>query len=222
MGSMFAAVIFLGVNNASSVQPVVDIERTTFYRERAAGMFSALPYALAQVLVELPYILIQSIIYGVIVYSTLDFQWTAVKFTWFLFFMFFTFLYYTYYGMMAVALTPSAPFAAVVSSAFYGVWMLFSGFLIPKNSIPIWWRWYYWACPVSWTLNGLVTSQFGDISTNILTYNGHQLPLKDFLKASLGFEHDKLALVACVIVSFPVLFAIVFMFSIHTLNFQNR
>ncbi|KAK9170623.1 hypothetical protein Syun_002763 [Stephania yunnanensis] len=222
MGSMFAAVIFLGVNNASSVQPVVDIERTVFYRERAAGMFSALPYALAQVLVELPYILVQSIIYGVIVYSTLDFQWTAAKFTWFLFFMFFTFLYYTYYGMMAVALTPNASFAAVISSAFYGIWMLFSGFLIPKNSIPIWWRWYYWACPVSWTLNGLATSQFGDISTNILTYNGQQLPLKDFLKASLGFEHDKLALVACVIVCFPVLFAIVFMFSVRTLNFQNR
>lgn len=49
MGSMFSAVLFLGVNNAASVQPVVDIERSVFYRERAAGMFSAIPYALAQV-----------------------------------------------------------------------------------------------------------------------------------------------------------------------------
>lgn len=49
MGSMYAAVMFLGVQNASSVQPVVDVERTVFYRERAAGMYSALPYAFAQV-----------------------------------------------------------------------------------------------------------------------------------------------------------------------------
>lgn len=49
MGSMYAAVIFLGIQNASAVQPVVDIERTVFYRERAAGMYSALPYAFAQV-----------------------------------------------------------------------------------------------------------------------------------------------------------------------------
>lgn len=49
MGSLFAAVLFIGVNNASSVQPVVDVERTVFYREKAAGMYSALPYALAQV-----------------------------------------------------------------------------------------------------------------------------------------------------------------------------
>lgn len=49
MGSMYAAVMFLGVQNASSVQPVVAIERTVFYREKAAGMYSELPYAFAQV-----------------------------------------------------------------------------------------------------------------------------------------------------------------------------
>ena len=51
MGSMYAAVLFLGVQNAGSVQPVVDIERTVFYRERAAGMYSALPYAFGQVII---------------------------------------------------------------------------------------------------------------------------------------------------------------------------
>ena len=49
MGSMYAAVLFLGVQNASTVQPVVAVERVVFYRERAAGMYSALPYAFAQV-----------------------------------------------------------------------------------------------------------------------------------------------------------------------------
>lgn len=49
MGALYAAVLFLGVNNASSVQPIVSIERTVFYREKAAGMYSPLAYALAQV-----------------------------------------------------------------------------------------------------------------------------------------------------------------------------
>lgn len=49
MGSMYAAVLFLGVQNSSAVQPVVAVERTVFYRERAAGMYSALPYAFGQV-----------------------------------------------------------------------------------------------------------------------------------------------------------------------------
>jgi len=53
MGSMYTAVFFIGVQNSASVQPVVAVERTVFYRERAAGMYSALPYALAQVIKSL-------------------------------------------------------------------------------------------------------------------------------------------------------------------------
>jgi hypothetical protein len=49
MGATYSAVLFLGASNASSVQSVVSIERTVFYRERAAGMYSELPYAFAQV-----------------------------------------------------------------------------------------------------------------------------------------------------------------------------
>ena len=45
---MCAAILFVGIRNANSVQPVVAVERTVFYRERAAGMYSALPYAIAQ------------------------------------------------------------------------------------------------------------------------------------------------------------------------------
>ena len=50
LGSMYAAVQFLGVSNSISVQPVVAVERTVFYRERAAGMYSPFPYAFGQVL----------------------------------------------------------------------------------------------------------------------------------------------------------------------------
>ena len=49
MGALYSACIFLGINNASSVQPIVSIERTVFYRERAAGMYAPFAYAAAQV-----------------------------------------------------------------------------------------------------------------------------------------------------------------------------
>lgn len=50
LGATYSAVLFLGASNASSVQTVVAIERTVFYRERAAGMYSELPYAFSQVI----------------------------------------------------------------------------------------------------------------------------------------------------------------------------
>ncbi|WCJ20352.1 ABC transporter G family member 39 [Euphorbia peplus] len=188
MGSIYSAVIFLGVQNASSVQPVVAIERTVFYRERAAGMYSALPYAVAQVVIELPYIFVQAIVYGAIVYA------------------------------MIVAVTPNHHIAAVVAVAFYALWNVFSGFIIPRSRIPVWWRWYYWICPVSWTLYGMIVSQFGDVNEP-LDLGGS---VKDFVSSYFGFDHDFLGVVAAAHVGFCVLFYFIFAFSIKAFNFQTR
>eukprot|EP01018_Ginkgo_biloba_P004087 Gb_05443 [translate_table: standard] len=222
MGSMYAACLFIGVNNASSVQPVVEVERTVFYRERAAGMYSALPYAFGQAVIEIPYVFVQAAIYGILVYVMLDFHWSAVKFFWYLFFMYFTFLYFTYFGMMTVSLTPDHNFAAIVSAAFYALWNLFSGFLIPRPRIPGWWKWYYWACPVSWTLYGLVVSQFGDLDTKLQMADGGEKILKEFIRDYFGFKHDFLGAVAGVTVGFCGLFAFVFALGIKFFNFQKR
>lgn len=49
MGSMYAAVLFIGITNGTASQPVVSIERFVSYRERGAGMYSPLAFAFAQV-----------------------------------------------------------------------------------------------------------------------------------------------------------------------------
>ncbi|KAK4801462.1 hypothetical protein SAY86_021949 [Trapa natans] len=220
MGSMYAAVFFLGVMNCGSVQPVVAVERTVFYRERAAGMYSALPYAVGQVLVEIPYVFSQAVTYGLIVYAMIGFDWTASKFFWYIFFMYFTFLYFTFYGMMSVAVTPNYHIASIICAAFYAIWNLFSGFIIPRTRIPIWWRWYYWSCPVAWSLYGLMASQFGDIDEPFR--DDPTLIVKQYLEDSYGFKHDFLGVVAGVIVGFTVLFAITFAVSIKVFNFERR
>ncbi|KAG7997946.1 hypothetical protein I3843_01G233600 [Carya illinoinensis] len=218
LGSMFAAIAFLGLQNSSSVQPVVDVERTVFYRERAAGMYSASSYALAQAVIELPYGFAQAVVYCVIVYSMIGFEWTAAKFFWYIFFMYFTLLFYTYYGMMSVALTPNHQIAAVVSIAFHALWNLFSGFFIPRSRIPIWWRWYYWASPPAWTMYGLVASQYGDVEDML----DSGVTVKAFARTYFGYKHDFLAVAAVGVSGFAVLFACVFGLAIMVLNFQRR
>ncbi|KAI3455483.1 hypothetical protein Pfo_012146 [Paulownia fortunei] len=167
IGAMYASVLFVGINNCATVQPVVAIERTVFYRERAAGMYSVLPYAMAQVIAEIPYIFVQTTYYTLIVYAMVSFEWKAAKFFWFFFVTFFSFLYFTYYGMMTVSMTPNLQVAAICSNAFYYLFNLFSGFFIPGPKIPKWWIWYYWICPVAWTVYGLIVSQYGDIEDKI-------------------------------------------------------
>ncbi|GAA0140844.1 ATP-binding cassette [Lithospermum erythrorhizon] len=218
MGSMYIAIIFLGFQNATTVQPVVAIERIVFYRERSAGMYSALPYAFGQVMIELPYTFIQTIIYGVIVYSMIGFEWNVAKFLWYLFFMFFTLLYFTFYGMMTVAITPNHNIAAIISTSFFGLWNLFSGFIVPKTRMPVWWRWYYYICPISWTLYGLIVSQYGDVKERLDTNE----TVEQFVRDYFGYHHDFLGYVAVIIAGITIVFGFIFAYSIKAFNFQKR
>ncbi|KAL6518254.1 ABC transporter G member 42 [Orobanche minor] len=132
IGAIYAAVFFVGINNSQTVQPVVATERTVFYRERATRMYSSLPYAMAQVFVEIPYVFLQCMYYTLIVYSMVSFEWTVPKFAWLFFINFFSFLYFTYYGTMTVSITPNEQIAAIFAAGFYLLFNIFSGFYIPR------------------------------------------------------------------------------------------
>ncbi|KAF3334921.1 pleiotropic drug resistance protein 3-like isoform X1 [Carex littledalei] len=86
--------------------------------------------------------------------------------------------------------------------------------------IPGWWIWYYYICPVGWTLYGLVVSQYGDITDKM--DDGTRQTVKDYVDSYYGFKHDFLPVVAVIVLAFAVLFAFLFGFSIKKFNFQNR
>jgi hypothetical protein len=90
------------------------------------------------------------------------------------------------------------------------------------QQIPIWWRWYYWASPVAWTLYGLITSQLGDKKTEIVIPGDGSMELKEFLEQNLGYDYDFLPEVAVAHIGWVLLFAFVFAFGIKFLNFQKR
>ncbi|XP_059456290.1 ABC transporter G family member 35-like [Corylus avellana] len=223
IGAMYGSVLFVGINNCSTVQPIVAVERTVFYRERAAGMYSALPYALAQVIVEIPYVFAQTIYYTLPVYAMVCFEWTVAKFFWFFFISFFSFLYFTYYGMMTVSVTPNHQVASIFAAAFYSLFNLFSGFFIPRPRIPKWWVWYYWICPIAWTVYGLIISQYGDVESKIKVPGLVDDPtIKAYIQDHYGYNPDFMGPVAGVLVGFTFFFAFMFAYCIRTLNFQTR
>ncbi|KAF4379723.1 hypothetical protein F8388_023740 [Cannabis sativa] len=202
LGATYSAVLFLGATNTSAVQSVVAIERTVFYRERAAGMYSELPYAFAQVAIETIYVAIQTMVYSLLLYSMIGFHWKVDKFFYFYYFIFMCFTYFSMYGMMVVALTPGHQIAAIL--------------------IPIWWRWYYWCSPVAWTIYGIFTSQIGDKKTLIEISGEKPKAVDEFLKELLGFEYDFLIYVIFAHLGWVLLFFFVFAYGIKFLNFQKR
>ncbi|KAK3017007.1 hypothetical protein RJ639_006573 [Escallonia herrerae] len=165
-GAMFAAVIFCGINNSSSVIPYVTTERSVLYRERFAGMYAAWAYGLAQVTIEIPYLFGQTLAFVVITYPMIGYYWSASK------------------------------------------------------QVPKWWIWLYYLTPTSWTLNGMLSSQFGDIEKEIMVF-GETKTISAFVKDYFGYNHDHLPIVAFVMILYPILFASVFTYAIGKLNFQR-
>ncbi|XP_024394096.1 ABC transporter G family member 29 isoform X2 [Physcomitrium patens] len=222
IGALYGATLFLCFNNAQTVQPMVSIERTVHYREKAAGMYSATSYALAQVLVEIPYVLVQAAMYSSITYSMLAFIWTPAKFFWYFYTQCIGLVTFTYYGMMMVAITPNLILATVLSTFFYTVFNLYSGFLIPRPYIPGWWIWYYWFCPVAYSVYALLASQYGDVTDRLNVTGSQPTTVNVYLDQQFGFNHDYLKFVGPILFLWAILFGGVFVFAIKYLNFQRR
>lgn len=221
LGSMYIAVLFLGINNCSSVLPVVATERDVLYREKFAGMYSSKAYSLAQVTIELPYILVQTILFVAITYPTIGYYWSVSKVFWYFFATFCTFLYFVYLGMLIVSLSANLQVASILAVAVYTALNLFAGFLMPGPDIPKWWVWCYWINPTSWSLNGLLTSQYGDIYKEISIF-GEPKAVASFLEDYFGFHHNRLWLVVLVLIAYPCIYATLFTYFMGKLNFQRR
>lgn len=82
----------------------------------------------------------------------------------------------------------------------------------------MWWRWYYWTCPVAWTLYGLVASQFGDVQDLL----GTDETVEHFVRNYFGFKHEFVGVVAAGVVGFAALFALIFALSVKAFNFERR
>ncbi|ESQ32530.1 hypothetical protein EUTSA_v10005611mg [Eutrema salsugineum] len=218
VGAMNIVVSFLGSQSASTVRPVAIAERTVFYRETVAGMYSALPYAFSQVVIEIPYTMAQACIYAVIVYGMIGYEWTASKFLLYTFFTFIAILYYIYTGIMLMAVSPNQETAAILNGIISTFLNVFSGFTIPRPRMPVWLRWFPYVSPAWWGLYGLTISQYGDVETRLET--GEKVV--DFMRNYYGYKNDFLWLVSLVLIAFCLLFVFIYAFSVRTLNFQKR
>ncbi|XP_037437839.1 ABC transporter G family member 41-like isoform X1 [Triticum dicoccoides] len=222
LGCMYGFILFSGVNNCQSVMPFVSVERSVVYRERFAGMYSPWAYSFAQVAMEIPYVLVQVVLFMLIAYPMIGYEWTVAKFFWFMYTMLCTLLYFVYLGMLMVSLTPNIQVASILASMFYTLQNLMSGFIVPAPQIPKWWIWLYYSSPMSWTLNVFFTTQFGDHNDRMIVVFEETKSVAAFMTDYFGFRRDLLPLGAVALAAFPVLFAVLFGYNISKLNFQRR
>eukprot|EP00268_Persea_americana_P055961 TRINITY_DN6552_c0_g2_i12.p1 TRINITY_DN6552_c0_g2~~TRINITY_DN6552_c0_g2_i12.p1 ORF type:complete len:222 (-),score=12.46 TRINITY_DN6552_c0_g2_i12:482-1147(-) len=106
-GFFHIAITYLGVKNCHSVQAFLLEERLVLYSGRFVGMYSSYVYSLSQVAIEVPYIIIQAVICGMITYFAIGFPLSIYKLLWYIRTLFFAVLSFTYLGMLFTSISPS-------------------------------------------------------------------------------------------------------------------
>lgn len=191
-GVIFMGTLFVGIGNCMTVQPMIFMQREVFYRERAVGMLSVLPYTLAQQLVEVPYLVLQNTVATSIMYWMIGFVASGTSFLWFWFLFLLSLAFFTLWGMLGVALAPVLQLANVLVAFFFGFWNLLAGFLLQRPDIPGWWIWAYWLTPCNYQIQSLVTSQLGGLNDEYILNTFTSPPINqtipEFLEQQFGYQ----------------------------------
>lgn len=96
---------------------------------------------------------------------------------------------------------------------------VFSSYFLQR--IPKWWIWLYYMTPTSWVMNGILTSQYGDMHMEFSAF-GETKKISAFIEDYFGYGHDFLGVVAVVLLIYPVIVACLLAYLIWKLNFQRR
>lgn len=93
------ASIYTHTLSTLQVMPVVAADRAVYYREKASGMYGGAVFAAAQAIAELPFLFMQSVLFVVIVYTTVHFEFNSAKAMWFWLYMWLQTMFFTFFGI---------------------------------------------------------------------------------------------------------------------------
>ena len=170
--SIYITALFLGVNAMNTVLPVFEMERNMFYRHKASLMYDHKAVTLALTLVEVPFILLASMVFCLLWYFTVGFDPDAGKFFLYWLFMTFSLGIFTFFGQGFMSVFRDSQTAQGFGSLLIGFSSIFGGILIRPQDINQFWIWAYWTFPLHYVLEGLLSSQFENDLTPIVASPG--------------------------------------------------
>eukprot|EP00270_Netrium_digitus_P015692 TRINITY_DN553_c0_g1_i4.p1 TRINITY_DN553_c0_g1~~TRINITY_DN553_c0_g1_i4.p1 ORF type:complete len:313 (+),score=108.37 TRINITY_DN553_c0_g1_i4:119-940(+) len=159
-GVLFFVCIFFAFNGIFQMITTFPMERGIINRERASKSYRISAYYPAKVLSEWPIRIVPAILFSVVMYWPAHFQREAGRFFIFLATAMLEFTAMNATGLMISSLAPSPETALALGPLLTVLFMLFGGFYINLDSIPVWIQWFSYCSPVKWAFIGLSVNEF--------------------------------------------------------------
>jgi len=167
-GLLFVSTYFMGVIYMVTGMPLVAAERAAFYREQSSSMYRPLPYAMAYVLVEIPYLVVYSFIFCGVLFGIVDMYGGYEKFLWYVAIYMGYVSFMCFFGQFLVVALPDEASAQAIGPSVSSLFSLFSGFVIAPAKMPSFWMFMYWISPCHYFFEGLVVTQFHGVSKEVV------------------------------------------------------
>eukprot|EP00897_Mesotaenium_endlicherianum_P001005 jgi/Mesen1/10905/ME000095S10239 len=162
--SFFAFTLALFVFTATEGLPVFLDERQVFIRETSRGAYRASSYVVANALVFLPFLLLLALLFSGITYylvGLVDAQPAA--FFVFVATMFLCLAVANSFVVFCSSVVPNFITGNTVITATNAYFFLFSGFFIPRESIPKYWQWMHYLSTFKYPIEILEYNEYSRI-----------------------------------------------------------
>ncbi|KAF6743949.1 P-loop containing nucleoside triphosphate hydrolase protein [Ephemerocybe angulata] len=140
----FYSVAFLAFVSTCTLTELANLileERSVYYRESKNGLYSTLPFVLANTLVTIPFLFLCTVLFTVICYWAIGLNPGAAAFFRFLGFLFLAIFAAESQVVVVASLLPIFVAALAITAFLNGFWMSVGGYFIKARSLPRFW--YY-------------------------------------------------------------------------------
>jgi len=166
IGSHFGAMTQVAIGGMfGAAQPLLlrfPLDRGIFLREYATQTYGAAPYFLSKSMIELPQSFLNSVIVWTCVYWIMGFKGSFI-------------LYVLVFWAVGVAAASTALFVGCIAAnpevaqqaapAIFVPQLMFAGFFIKTEQIPVYLRWVQYLCSLKYGMNLYILNEFGEDAT---------------------------------------------------------
>jgi len=165
MGCIYNTMLNLGLGSFAAMPDIVQ-QRNILYKQKDYAMIRPWAWYLSKFIFDLPFTIIETTLFGGILYYMIGFQASASHF-----FTWLALLWAVDVSSAAMirlfsSLAPDLEMAQALSAGVLIILVFFCGFMLPRDSIPVYYKWAYYISPYSYGLHALMMNEYYGLELN--------------------------------------------------------
>lgn len=188
---LFAFSLSFLLSSTVEALPIYLQERRVLMKEASRGAYRISSYMIANTIVFLPFLFVVALLFAVPVYWLVGLNPSIAAFTFFTFVVWLIVLMASSLVLFLSAVSPDFISGNSLICTVLGAFFLFSGYFIPKESIPKYWLFMYYVSLYRYPLDCLLTNEYWSVRNECFSWENSKCLVtgKEILKGR-GLEDD--------------------------------